>query len=151
MEVGIAMIAAGLVVFAARKIIESGVTNSLVKNEENRPAASAVISIATSMLTEIAGAFVFVGVPLIVAGWFAGPARLATRGRHAIAPFLADNPVAVYGIVAAILILIFIWGPIPATQRPAGIIVFTVVAFFGTEVLRRQTAREFPPGAAAAA
>lgn len=151
MEVGIAIIAAGLVVFAARKIVESGVTNSLVKNDENRPAASAVISIATSMLTEIAGAFLFVGVPLIVAAWFAGPARLATAGRRVIAPFLANNPVAVYGIVAAILILIFIWGPIPATHRPAGIIVFTVLAFFGTEVLRRQTAREFPPATATAA
>ena len=151
MEVGIAIVAAGLVVFAARKIIESGVTNSLVKDVSNRPAASDVISIATSMLAEIAGAFVFVGVPLIVAAWFAGPARLATRGRRAIAPFLADNPVAVYGIVAAILILIFIWGPIPATHRPAGIIVFTVLAFAGTEVLRRQTAREFPPALAGAA
>ena len=144
MEVGIAIVAAGLVVFAARKIVESGVTNSLVKDVSNRPAASDVISIATSMLAEIAGAFVFVGVPLIVAAWFAGPARLAVRGRRAIAPFLADNPVAVYGIVAAILILIFIWGPIPATHRPAGIIVFTVLAFAGTEVLRRQTAEEFP-------
>ena len=151
MEVGIAIVAAGLVVFAARKIVESGVTNSLVKDVSNRPAASDVISIATSMLAEIAGAFVFVGVPLIVAAWFAGPARLATRGRRAIAPFLADNPVAVYGIVAAILILIFIWGPIPATHRPAGIIVFTVLAFAGTEVLRRQTAREFPPASAGAA
>ncbi|MGO9883087.1 MAG: hypothetical protein ACLPV4_08740 [Solirubrobacteraceae bacterium] len=151
MEVGIAIVAAGLVVFAARKIVESGVTNSLVKDAANRPAASDVISIATSMLPEIAGAFLFVGIPLIVAAWFAGPARLATRGRRAIAPFLADNPVAVYGIVAAILILIFIWGPIPATHRPAGIIVFTVLAFAGTEVLRRQTAREFPPASAGAA
>jgi hypothetical protein len=151
MEVGIAIIAAGLVVFAARKVVESGVTNSLVKVEANRPAAGAVVSIATSMLSEIAGAFVFVGVPLIAAAWFAGPAKLAVRARRAIAPFLADNPIAVYGIVAAILILIFIWGPIPATQRPAGIIVFTVLAFFGTEVLRRQTAREFPSGTTGAA
>ena len=147
MEVGIAIVAAGLVVFAARKIVESGVINSLVKDEANRPAASAVVSIATSMLAEIAGAFLFVGIPLIVAAWFAGPASIAVKARRLIAPFLAENPVAVYGIVAAILILIFIWGPIPATHRPAGIIVFSVLAFAGTEVLRRQTAREFPRGA----
>ena len=147
MEVGIAIVAAGLVVFAARKIVESGVINSLVKDEANRPAASAVVSIATSMLGEIAGAFLFVGIPLIVAAWFAGPASIAVKARRLIAPFLADNPVAVYGIVAAILILIFIWGPIPATHRPAGIIVFSVLAFAGTEVLRRQTAQEFPRGA----
>jgi hypothetical protein len=144
MTVGIAIVAAGLVVFAARKIVESGVTNSLVKSEANKPAASAVVSIATSMLSEIAGAFVFVGIPLIAAAWFAGPARLAVRTRRAIAPFLRDHPEATFGIVAGILLVIFIWGPIPATSRPAGIIVFTVLAMFGTAVLRQQTAREFP-------
>ncbi len=144
MTVGIAIVAAGLVVFAARKIVESGVVNSLVKVEANKPAVSSVVSIATSMLAEIAGAFVFVGVPLIAAAWFAGPARLAVRMRRAIAPFLRDHPEATFGIVAALLLLIFIWGPIPATHRPAGIIVFTVLAMLGTAVLRQQTAREFP-------
>jgi hypothetical protein len=147
MTVGIAIVSAGLVVFAARRIVESGVVNSLVKVEANKPAVSSVVSIATSMLTEIAGAFVFVGVPLIAAAWFAGPTRLAVRMRGAIAPFLRDHAVATFGIVAGLLLLIFIWGPIPATTRPAGIIVFTVLAMFGTAVLRDQTAREFPASA----
>lgn len=144
MTVGIAIVAAGLFVFALRKLVESGVTNSLVKVEANKPAASAVVSIATSMLAEIAGAFVFVGVPLIAAAWFAGPARLAVRMRRAVAPFLRDHAEATFGIVAGLLLLLFIWGPIPAMHRPAGIIVFTVLAMFGTAVLRQQTAREFP-------
>jgi hypothetical protein len=144
MTVGIAIVTAGLVVLAARRIVESGVTNSLVKDDANKPAASAVISVATSMLSEIAEAFLFVGVPLIAAAWFAGPARLAVRMRRAIAPFLRDHPEATFGIVAGILLLIFIWGPIPATHRPAGIIVFSVLAIFGTAILRQQTAREFP-------
>jgi hypothetical protein len=144
MIVGIAIVAAGLVVLAARRIVESGVTNSLVKNEINKPAATAVVSIATSMLSEIAEAFLFVGIPLIAAAWFAGPTRLAVRMRQAIAPFLRDHPEATFGIVAGVLLLIFIWGPIPATHRPAGIIVFTVLAMFGTAVLRQQTAQEFP-------
>jgi hypothetical protein len=144
MTVGIAMVAAGLVVFAARKLVESGVTNSLVKVEANKPAVGSVLAIATSMLAEVAGAFVIVGIPLIAAGWFAGPAHLAIRLRRAIAPFLRDHPEATFGIVAGLLLLIFIWGPIPATTRPAGIIVFTALAMFGTAVLRHQTAREFP-------
>lgn len=146
MTVGIAIVTAGLVVLAARRIVESGVTNSLVKSEANRPAASAVVSIATSMLSEIAEAFLFVGVPLVVAAWFAGPARLAVRMRRAIAPFLREHPEATFGIVAGVLLLIFIWGPIPATHRPAGIIVFSALAMLGTAVLRQQTAREFPDG-----
>ncbi len=42
------------------------------------------------------------------------------------------------------MLLIFIWQPIPATGKPAGIIVFLVLAFLGTYVLRRQTAEQFP-------
>ena len=144
MTVGVAIVFAGLLVFAGRAIIESQVTNSLVKVEANKPAAEAVMSIATAMLSEIAGAFVIVGIPLIAAAWFAGPARLAVKARRAIAPFLRDQPGWTYGIVAAIMLLIFIWGPIPATHKPAGIIVFLALAFFGTEVLRRQTVEEFP-------
>ncbi len=79
MQVGTAIVFAGLLVFAGRAILTSGVANSLVKVEANRPAAEAVISIATAMLSEIAGAFVIVGIPLIAAGWFAGPARRHSR------------------------------------------------------------------------
>ena len=41
-------------------------------------------------------------------------------------------------------VLLFIWGPIPAFHRLAGIVVFLALALFGTELLRRQTAAEFP-------
>jgi hypothetical protein len=144
MNVGIAIVFAGVLVFLARTLIVSQVTDSLVKTDSVRPAATAVISIATSMLSEIAGAFVVVGVPLIAAAWFAGPARLAVRVRRAIAPYLRDRPDWTFGIVAAIMALIFIWQPIPATGTPVGIIVFLALAFLGTVLLRRQTAEEFP-------
>jgi hypothetical protein len=51
---------------------------------------------------------------------------------------------ATYAITLGILALLFIWDPIPATGTPAGIITFTVLALFGTAVLRVQTEREFP-------
>jgi hypothetical protein len=144
MNVGIAFIAVGVVVFLLRHIVVEQVAESLVKNESVKPAARAVLSIATSRLSEIAGAFVFIGVPLIAAAWFAGPARLATRGRRAIAPFLRERPEWSYGIVAAIMALIFIWDPIPATGKAAGILSFLALAFFGAYLLRKQTAEEFP-------
>jgi hypothetical protein len=142
--VGIAIVTAGIIGFVGRSLLVSGVTNSLVKTEAVKPAAHAVLSIGTSVLSEIAGAFVVVGATLVAAAWFAGPARLAARGRRAIAPFLRERPEWTYGIVAGIMLLIFIWQPIAATGKPAGIIVFLALAFVGTYVLRRQTAEEFP-------
>jgi hypothetical protein len=157
MTVGIALVIAGVVVLVGRSIIISQVSDSLVKTESVRPAARAVLSIATLRLSEVAGAFIVVGVPLIAAAWFAGPARAAVRGRRAIAPFLREHPGWAYAITAGVMALIFLWNPIPATGKPAGIIVFLALALFGTFLLERQTAEEFPapggplpPGAAAA-
>jgi FtsH-binding integral membrane protein len=79
----------------------------------------------------------------VVAAWFAGPSRFATPARRRLAPYLEANPVATYGVVVAILLLVFIWQPIPATGAPVGMIVFTVLALIGTEALRRQTRLEF--------
>ncbi len=149
MLVGIAIVTAGIIVFVGRSLLVSGVTNSLVKTEAVKSAAHAVLSIGTSMLSELAGALVVVGATLIAAAWFAGPARLATSGRQAIAPFLRERPEWTYGIVAGIMLLIFIWEPIAATGKPAGIIVFLALALLGTYVLRRQTAEEFPAEAQA--
>jgi hypothetical protein len=144
MSIGISGLVAGLVVILFRTIIVSAVANSLVKDDDIRPAARAVISIATTLLTSIAGAVILIAVVTAVCAWFAGPSRFATPARRWIAPFLRREPGAVYVIVAAVLLLIFIWQPIPATGKWVGMIVFAALALIGTEALRRQTAVEFP-------
>lgn len=151
MTIGFAAIFAGVLVLFGRKLLESQLTNSLTDDATLRPAIRATIAIGTGLLSEVAGAVIFVAVILIAAAWFAGPARPARLGRQAIAPFLRERPVATYAIALGILALLFIWDPIPATGKPAGIIVFTLMTLVGTEVLIRQTVREFPdarPGAA---
>jgi len=144
MSVGIAMVIAGVAVLIGRSIIVSQVSDALVKTESVRPAGRAVLSIATLRLSEIAGAFIVVGVPLIAAAWFAGPAAAAVRARRAIAPFLREHPGWAYAITAGVMAIVFLWNPIPATGKPAGIIVFLALAVLGTFLLMRQTAAEFP-------
>ena len=144
LTIGIAATAAGVVVLAGRSVLETQSVDTLVQNPANLDAARRVVSIATSMLTEIAGAFVVVGVVLILAAVFAGPSRLAVRGRRLIAPVLADEPLWAFGFVALIMILIFIWRPIPSAGKLAGMIVYFALAMIGTEVIRRQCAEEFP-------
>ena len=57
---------------------------------------------------------------------------------------MRNYPVAVFGVVGAVLVLVFLWQPIPATGEPVGMLVFVVLAAVGVELLRRQTVREFP-------
>jgi MFS superfamily sulfate permease-like transporter len=64
--------------------------------------------------------------------------------RRLMAPYLRDRPDIAFGALGLLLLLLFWWGPIVATHTLIGILIITVLAFFGTEMLRRQTAREFP-------
>ena len=141
-----------------RRRRSSGATSSRRRSPTRSPTTSRCArrsgrrsASAPQLLTEVAGAVVFVGVILVICAWFAGPGRLPRISREAIAPFLRENPWGTFAVALGILALLFIWDPIPATGTPAGIITFTVLALFGTEVLIRQTAREFPEARAGAA
>jgi hypothetical protein len=154
MSVGFSMVVAGVLGVAVRHILQNGVVNTIVNNDAQRPAVRATIAIGTSIFAEIAIAFIIVGIVAILAAWFAGPARPATAGRRAIAPFLRERPGWTYAIVLSVMVLLFLWQPIHALGTPVGIVVFLCLALLGTEVLRRQTEAEFPdaqPGDASAA
>ncbi|MBV8958576.1 MAG: hypothetical protein JO087_07395, partial [Actinobacteria bacterium] len=151
MTIGFAGVAAGVVGLLGRSILESQITSSLTNDTALRPAIRATIGIGTELLSQVSGAVIAIAAALIVAAWFAGPAGIARTTRQAITPFLRDRPVATYATTLGMLLLIFVVNPIPATGKLAGIIVFTLLALIGTEVLRRQAMREFPDARAGAA
>ncbi|MFZ0972571.1 MAG: SHOCT domain-containing protein [Solirubrobacteraceae bacterium] len=151
MTIGFAGILAGVLVILGRSILQGQVVNSLTSDASLQVTIRHVYNIATAILKDVAGAVVFIGIVLVAAAWFAGPARPAYATRHAISPFLREQAVATYGIVLGILVLLFIWNPIPATGKPLGILVFTVLALLGTYILIGQTAREFPDAPSGAA
>jgi hypothetical protein len=144
MSVGISGVVAGLVVILFRSLIVTNVASSLVKDASVRPAVSAAVSIATTLLTQIAGAVILIGLVIVACAWFAGPSRATVPARRWLAPYVREHPAVMYAAVAAVLLLIFIWQPIPATGKPIGMLVFAVLAVLGTEILRRQMAHEFP-------
>jgi hypothetical protein len=144
MTVGFSGILAGVVVLFARTLLVHQIPGSLTNDASLQPAVKDVISIATSILVDTAGACVLCGAVLVAAAWFAGPAQPAYAARKWMAPFLRAHHLPAIGITLGALLLLFIWDPIPATGKPAGIIVFTLLALLGTEVLIRQTDQEFP-------
>jgi hypothetical protein len=150
MNVGLVCIGAGLVTLGLRSIVGSQVVDTLATTEAVRPAASAAWSIGTSVLVDTAGALVFIGVFVLLAGLLGGGSRWASSIRHGLAPWLRERPDIAFGVVVVALLLLFAWGPIEATQQIAGILLITVLALFGTQMLRRQTALEFPDAQLAA-
>jgi hypothetical protein len=137
-------IGAGLAVLIVRSIAGSRVVDTLASTEAVRPAASAAWSILTSLLVNIALATIVIGVFVVLAGLLAGRSHWARAIRRTLAPYLRDRPDLAFGTVAVALLLVFVWGPIEATQQLTGIVLITVLSLLGLELLRRQTATEFP-------
>jgi hypothetical protein len=143
-NIGLVCVGSALVVLIARSIVGSKVVDTLATTEAVRPAANAAWSIGTSVLVDVADGLIFIGVVVVLAGLLAGGSRWATATRHAIAPYLRDRPDISFGAVAVVLLILFAWGPIDATQKLTGILLITILSFFGMAMLRRQTAAEFP-------
>jgi len=127
-----------------RNLVGNGVIESLVKADSVKPAGHAVYDIGTRMLQEVAQATVVLGIPLVFAAWLAGPMRPAIAARRFAAPTLRDQPGIAYAVVAAFILLIIAWGPIPATRMPIPVLIWIVLTIVGVQALRRQTAQEFP-------
>jgi hypothetical protein len=96
------------------------------------------------MLRDTAQAAIIMGLPVIAAAWLAGPSRPAVAVRRAAAPWLRTRPGLAYGAVAAAVLLVVAWGPIPATRMVLPVLLFATLALAGMAVLRRQVAEEFP-------
>ena len=143
-SVGIGFIGAGAVALIAHGLAGTAVVDALAKNESVRPAADAGWSIGTSLLVQAAGSAITFGILLVIAAVLAGPTRYAVKLRRWAAPYLRDRPGATYTAVGALYLALIAWAPIAAFRKPLGILVFALLMVLGTEVLRRQTAQEFP-------
>jgi hypothetical protein len=144
MWVGSSLVFAGVFVLLARKIGQGQLVSAITSDASIEPAANDAYSVATSLLVQVSSAAIIIGIPVILAALLAGPARWALATRRFLAPRFREHPGLAYWIVAGLLALFFLWGPIPATRNPLEMLIFTILAFVGAYVLRGQIAEEFP-------
>ncbi len=148
-----ALIAAGggiltatLLVLIVRRLMGSAIVDSVSGSDTVKPAIQSVYDIVSGTLRERALFALVIGVAFIAAGLLAGPGPREIAVRRALAPYLRDHPAAVYTVVAVLFLL---WLTImPGINNLGQIIVLLLLAALavvGIEVLRRQTADEFPP------
>jgi hypothetical protein len=144
MNSGWCFIAAGAVVLVGRNLGGDYVVGALASTASVEPAVEAVWTIGTDMLRDVAQAAMVIGTPVVIAAWLAGPMRAAVVLRRTAAPWLRTQPGVAYGVLAAGILLVIAWGPIPATRMVLPVVLMIGLAVAGMEVLRRQVAREFP-------
>jgi hypothetical protein len=141
---GIGMVCAGVAALVVRGLAGSAVVNSLATTEAVRPAAEHAWDIGTGLLVGIAASVIATGVLIVVVAWIGGPTRFALSLRRAAAPYLRERVAICYGVVAAILLVFIIWAPTASFHNPIVVLLYATLLVVGVEVLRRETAREFP-------
>ena len=141
--VGVGVLIVGLIVLVVRRLAGDYLVEALTSNDTGKRAGNAAWAIGTELLRNVGFNAVIYGLAVIFAAWIAGPSRPATWIRRSLAPTMADHPIVIYGAVGVVLLLILLAGPTDA-QRIYPLLILFALAFVGTEVLRRQTLREFP-------
>jgi hypothetical protein len=143
-DVGLGAIAAGVAALIARGLIGQYVVNQLSQDPTVRPAAGAVWSIGSSLLSQTAIFLVIDGLLIVAAAALAGPSRIAYTIRGLGAHYLYGRAGITYAIAAAVFLLLVVWGPTLAFRTPVSVAVIAALVVVGTEALRRQVRAEFP-------
>ena len=139
----IALLVAGLVLIFLRRVLGDQLIESLVVDDTVRPAVHEAWWIATDPLRLITTTIVFVGIVGLFGAWVSGMGKHATTLRRWAAPYLRE-PWMAFGALALIILLLLAWSPTPAAHNWITTPILIILAVAGLEVLRRQTAREFP-------
>jgi hypothetical protein len=130
-------------VLVVRRYAGEYLVNALTTNTQTKGAVNASWAIETELLRNVGINAIVYGVAIVFAAWIAGPGRAATWSRRQLAPTMRDRPWIIYGVVTLVLLVILLAGPTDA-QRIFPLLILFALAYVGTEVLRRQTARQFP-------
>lgn len=142
---GISVLTVGLIVLVVRRLAGRYLVDALTNNADQKRPISAAWAIGTQLLRNVGVNLLIYGTVVVLAAWVAGPSRPAVAIRRWAAPTMRDRPIIVYGLLTVLLLIILLTGPTDG-QRIYPLLVLFGFAYVGLEVLRRQTAREFPTG-----
>jgi Short C-terminal domain len=146
--IAIGSILAGLLVLVVRRLAGRFVVDSLTSAPSVSEPAKDAWDILTSQLRDGGLTLLGLGVIVLVAVWLAGPSKSAQGARRWLAPYLARPEIA-FGAAAALFLLLVWWSPTVQTTRVQLMLAGALVLALAVEVLRRQTAREFPDATSA--
>jgi hypothetical protein len=141
--IAIGLLVVGLAVLVVRRLAGSYIVDALAAEESTREAADSAWSILTGRLRASGVTLVLIGIVVLLGVWFRGPGRRALALRGALAPYLRRGDLA-YGAYAAFWLLVFAFTPALDWWPWVLTIAAIVLGAVGLEVVRRQTAREFP-------
>ena len=145
--IAIGFLAAGFLILIVRGLAERYFVNDLIESESVRPAGQHAFEIITNLLKGAGWTAVIVGIVAMVGVWLTGPGRRAGQAREFMAPYMSGA--GAYAVTIGGYLLLLWWRPTPQFGYWVNVIIFFVLLIIGTEILRRQLAREHPQPAPA--
>ena len=114
-----------------------------MQSETVRPAVQNAWDILTAQLRDGGLTLFGLGLILLLAGWLGGRSKSGVGARRTLAPYLARAEIA-YGAAALLFLALLWWQPTVQTSRAPLMLAAAGLLVLAVEVLRRQTAQEFP-------
>jgi hypothetical protein len=140
--IAIGILVAGFLILIVRNTAGRYFVDHIVQSDTVRPSAKDAYSIITELLKGAGWTAVILGVVALVGAWLTGPGRHAESARTFLAPHLRGA--GIYAVTIGGFLLLLWWRPTPQFGYWLNIIIFFVLLMIGTEVVRRQLAREHP-------
>ena len=142
-NIGWAVVLSAFILLTVRRGVDNYVVN-LVKTDQFRGAADAVVPIWTSLLAQLGRAGVLYGITIVGWAFVAGPTRAGTAIRRFVAPALNLSVGLVACGAGALFLLLMIWSPTPAFDFGFRLLVLFVLYVAGIATMRVRTMAEFP-------
>jgi hypothetical protein len=136
-NIGAALLVVGILLLVIRRGVGNYIVDALASGESVRDAVGRTWIIGTNLLAEVAWALIVYGLVILLGTWLAGPSRYAVRARQAIGPTLRDRPGIAWGALAAVYLLLVLWGPVPALRSWVGVLLLGALVALGFEAFRR--------------
>ena len=145
MAAGGGILGAALLILLTRHLLGTALVDSVAKSDTVKPAITSIWNIISAGLRDRALFVLVIGLGFIGGGLLAGPGRHEVAVRRFLAPYLREQPVVVYAVLAfAFLVWLAFVPMINNAGQVLVIVAIAALAVVGIEILRRQTAREFP-------
>ena len=134
--IGIGIVVAGLGMLVARRVAGRQIVDAVTAGSA-QVAAESAWEIATSLLTDIAGVVLVLGLIVILLAWLAGPSRPALWLRARVVPVVQGQPGIAYGVAVGLVLLLLALGWLPGADSLLFVLLYLLLAVGAVAALQR--------------
>ena len=144
-NVGLSLVAAGVLLLVARLVMVRLATEQLAEADDVRSAARSIATIVTNLLNELAWSGVAIGLVVALYAVAIGPSRPAAATRRLLLP-VASRPVATWALAVLALLIFVSFLPGFSFTHWLPVVVFAVLFVAAVEGLRRNVVADAAEG-----